>query len=113
MLFYTPITSPGQDTAQEVRSGLGDALPYAPRACPVAAVGCSVAALAVIFLCGLRGLRGSAAMRHCFMSIYTHSNQQEPLVKVGGRLVKQVKNRVTTMRATSRGWATDAFVLRC
>ena len=49
MLFYTPITSPGQDTAQEVRSGLGDALPYAPRACPVAAVGCSVAALAVIF----------------------------------------------------------------
>ena len=46
MLFYTPTTSPDQETAQEVRYGLGDALPYAPRACPVAAVGCSTAALA-------------------------------------------------------------------
>jgi hypothetical protein len=50
MLLYTPTTSPSQETrAQEVRSDLGDALPYAPRARPVAAVGCSVAALAVIF----------------------------------------------------------------
>ena len=47
-LLYTPTSYPGQETAQKVRSGLGDALPYAPRACPVAAVGCSLAALAVI-----------------------------------------------------------------
>ena len=52
-------------------------------------------------LCGVCGLRGSAAVGHCFMSIYTHSNQQEPLLKVGGGLVKKVNNRVTTMCATS------------
>ena len=46
MLFYTPTTYPGQETAQEVRPGLVSALTYAPRACPVAAVGCSAAALA-------------------------------------------------------------------
>ena len=46
MLFYTPTTYPGQETAQEGRPGLVGALTYAPRACPVAAVGCSTAALA-------------------------------------------------------------------
>ena len=49
MLFYTPTTSPGQETAQEVRPGLVGALTCAPRACPVAAVGCSAAALEANF----------------------------------------------------------------
>ena len=54
MLFYTPITYPDQGTAQEVRPGLVGALTWAPRACPMAAVGCSAAALAAIFyvVCG-------------------------------------------------------------
>ena len=46
MLFYTPTTYPGQGTAQEGRPGLVGTLTYAPRACPVAAVGCSTATLA-------------------------------------------------------------------
>ena len=46
MLFYTPTTYPGQGTAQKGRPGLVGALTYAPQACPVAAVGCSTAALA-------------------------------------------------------------------
>jgi hypothetical protein len=46
MLFYTPTTYPGQEVAQEERPGLSGALTYAPRACPVAAVGCSTATLA-------------------------------------------------------------------
>ena len=49
MLFYTPTSYPGQETAQEVRPGLVGALTYAPRACPVAAVGCSTATLAAKF----------------------------------------------------------------
>ena len=49
MLFYTPTTIPDQETAQEVRPGLVGALTYAPRACPVAAVGCSAAALEANF----------------------------------------------------------------
>ena len=39
MLFYTPTTYPGQGTAQEGCPGLVGTLTYAPRACPVAAVG--------------------------------------------------------------------------
>ena len=46
MLFYTPITYSGQGTAQEGRPGLVGTLTYAPRACPVSAVGCSTATLA-------------------------------------------------------------------
>ena len=46
MLFYTPTTYPGQEAAQGARSGLVGTLTYAPRACPVAAVGCSTATLA-------------------------------------------------------------------
>jgi hypothetical protein len=75
MLFHTPTTSTDQEAVQEVRSGLGDALTYAPRACPVAAVGCSVAALAVyIFMWSVRDTRfcGYGALLLC---IYTHSNQ--------------------------------------
>ena len=34
MLFYTPTTYPGQDTAQEVRPGLVGTLTYAPRGMP-------------------------------------------------------------------------------
>ena len=49
MLFYTPTTYPDQGTAQEVRPGLVGTLTYAPRACPVAAVGCSAAALEANF----------------------------------------------------------------
>ena len=49
MLFYTPTTSPGQETAQEVRPDLVGALTYAPRACAMAAVGCSAAALEATF----------------------------------------------------------------
>ena len=44
-LFYTPTSYPDQETAQEGRPGLVDALTYTPRACPVAAVECSTAAL--------------------------------------------------------------------
>ena len=46
MLFHTLTTYPGQGTAQAVGPDLGSALTYAPRACPVTAVGCSTAALA-------------------------------------------------------------------
>ena len=46
MLFYTPTTYPGQGTAQKGLPGLVGTLTYAPRACPVAAVGCSTATLA-------------------------------------------------------------------
>ena len=49
MLFYTHTICPGQGTAQEGRPGLVGALTYAPRACPVAAVGCSAAALEANF----------------------------------------------------------------
>ena len=49
MLFYTPTTYPGQGTAQEGRPGLVGALTWAPRACPMAAVGCSAAALEANF----------------------------------------------------------------
>ena len=49
MLFYTPTTYPGKVTAQEGRPGLVGALTYAPRACPVAAVGCSALALEANF----------------------------------------------------------------
>ena len=46
MLCYTPTTYPGQGTNREGRPGLGNTLTYAPRACPMDAVGCTAAALA-------------------------------------------------------------------
>ena len=75
MLFYTPTTYPGQETAQEVRPGLVGALMYAPRAYPGGAVGCSAAALEAncYVVCVAYG-RGAAAVGHCVMSIHTDSN---------------------------------------
>ena len=49
MLFYTQTIYPGQGTDGEGRPGLGDALTYAPRPCPVDVFGRSAVALAAYF----------------------------------------------------------------
>jgi hypothetical protein len=36
------------------------------------------------------------------MSVYTHFDQKKPLVKVGGRMVKRVKNRVCDNHACNK-----------